>query len=226
MNSEIKTALLLIATGEKYWKYIDPLLASAETYLFPHEAILWTDSPYAHKVRARFSKQPLGFPGETLHRYHTFLEQRDLLASYDFLMYCDIDMLFVRLCDAASIVSDGITATLHPGYVGTPGTPDRNPGSTAYIPVGIQNKYFCGGFNGGTAESFLRMANYIKIRIDQDTQNGVMAIWHDESHLNHYLYHNPPARILGPEYCYPEGCDGRYAGNSIGPPKLIALTKT
>lgn len=222
----MKTALLLIATGEKYWKYIDPLLESAEKYLFPHEVILWTDSPYAHKVRTRISKQALGFPGETLHRYHTFLEQRDLLASYDFLMYVDIDMLFVSLCDSTCLISGGITACLHPGYVGTSGTPERNPASRAYIPNHATNKYFCGGFNGGLTKSFLWMAEHIKECVNIDAANGITARWHDESHLNSFLYYNnPPARILGPEYCYPEGCNGVYAGNQIGSPKLIALDK-
>jgi hypothetical protein len=220
----MKTALLLIATGEKYHRYIDPLLASAETCLFPHDAVLWTDSPKRYCPQ-QFQKVGLGFPGETLHRYHTFLEQRNLLASYDFLMWVDIDMFFVSLWDVASVVSDGIAACLHPGYIGTCGTPERNPRSTAYIPVGTQNSYFCGGFVGGKTDSFLQMAEVIKKNVDIDTKNGIMATWHDESQLNRYLLDNPPARILGPEFCYPEGCDGTYAGNQIGPPKLIALTK-
>ena len=221
----MKTALLVIATGEKYWQYIDQLLASAAACLFPHDVVLWTDSPKRY-CQQQFQKVGLGFPGETLHRYHTFLEQRGLLESYDFLIYADIDMLFVCSFNVASIVSDGITATLHPGYVGICGTPDRNPASTAYIPVGTQNKYFCGGFNGGKTESFLTMAEIIKKNIDTDTQNGVMAVWHDESHLNRYLLDNPPARILGPEYCYPEGCERNYVGHMLGEPKLIALTKS
>jgi len=220
------TALLLIATGEKYHKYIDPLLASARTYFVPHTPILWSDRMFGME-RPRFAKDNEGFPNTTLHRYHTFLEHRRVLECYDYLFYCDIDMLFVSPVMQDDIFSDGITATLHPGYIGTTGTPERNPASKAYIPRHATNKYFCGGFNGGLTKDFLWMAEHIKECVDMDAANGITAVWHDESHLNSFLYYNnPPARILGPEFCYPEGCDGRYANNPIGPPKLIALTKT
>lgn len=222
----MRTALLLIATGEKYWQYINPLLASARAYFIPHNPILWTDYPEMRAdVNVQLFKKPVGYPNETLYRYHTFLEQRGLLEPYDYIFYCDIDMLFAAPITEDEILSDGITATLHPGYIGGVGTPDRNVDSMAFLPLGIRNKYFCGGFNGGTTESFLKMAREIKRDVDDDTSRNVMAVWHDESHLNRYLYDNPPARILGPEFCYPEGCQGVYAGHQIGEPKLIALTK-
>ena len=44
--------------------------------------------------------------------------------------------------------------------MGTNGTPETNPLSTAYCPF-VRN-YFCGGFNGGTSQAFLKMAETIK----------------------------------------------------------------
>ena len=220
----MKTALLVIATGEKYHKYIDPLIASAQQYLFPHDVILWTDSPAWHTSR-QLHRIGKGFPYETLHRYHTFMEACRLLNQYDFLLYSDVDMLFTSHIREEDVVSSGITATLHPGYVGRVGTPERRSSSYAYIPPDAQNKYFCGGFNGGRRNDFIAMSASIKSAIDADAHGNIVAVWHDESHLNEYLYRDPPARILGPEYCYPEGCGGTYAGTQIGPPKLVALTK-
>lgn len=229
----MKTALLVIATGEKYCRYIDPLLDSARRYLFPHDSILWTDSPNSHSVNWKIPKASLGYPRETLYRYHTFLESRDILEHYDFLMYCDVDMRFVSRVTEGEIFSDSITATEHPGYVGMNGTPERNPESAAYCPI-VRN-YFCGGFNGGTTETFLKMSEMIAAAVDLDTRNGIKAIWNDESHLNRYLYDNPPARILSPSFCYPESeynrpggyysAIWRSAGRDKIEPKLLALDK-
>jgi hypothetical protein len=220
----MNTALFVIATGEKYHKYIDPLLASARTHFVPHVPFLWTDAPELHNA-FQFHLDNEGYPGTTLHRYHTFLKYKEIITGYDYVFYCDIDMLFVAPIAGEEIFADGITATLHPGYVGKTGTPERRLESFARIPNEANNKYFCGGFIGGKGESFLRMAEEIANNVDCDAKSGITAVWHDESHSNWYLYHNPPARILGPEYCYPEGCEGVYAGTQIGPPKLVALTK-
>src|SRR6202030_77917 len=127
----MKTALLVIATGEKYHQYIEPLIESARKFLFPHDVILWTDCNWLHSVAYQFTKKGLGYPGETLHRYHTFLSQESLLQSYDNLFYCDVDMSWVAPVKEEEILSDGITATLHPGYVGKVGTPERRPESKA-----------------------------------------------------------------------------------------------
>jgi len=36
--------------------------------------------------------------------------------------------------------------------------------------------------------------------------NDVMAVWHDESHLNKYaVEHEAEIKPLSPAYCYPEG---------------------
>src|SRR5665213_1550852 len=222
----MKVAILLIATGEKYHQYIDPYLESAEKFLFPHDAILWTDSPMAHRVRHRFTKEAFGYPDETLMRYHTFLEQMPTLFEYDFLLYSDVDMLWAAPVTEDEVVSNGITATLHPGYVGRVGTPERRPQSMAYIPLGTQNKYFCGGFNGGTVQAFTSMAIYIKSCVEIDARKGITPVWHDESYLNRYLLDYPPARILTPSFCWPEGCDGKYTSwTESYPAKLVALTK-
>jgi histo-blood group ABO system transferase len=225
----MKTALLVIATGVKYEKYVKPLLYSAKKFFVEHDAILWNDCGHILFGDANnISKEPLGYPGETLHRYHTFLTYTNLLRRYDQLFYCDVDMLFVAPV-GEEIFSDGITATEHPGYTGLSGDPERNPLSTAYLPN--PRTYFCGGFIGGATEAFLRMAETIKMNVDIDKENGVMARWHDESHSNRYLYDNPPAKILTPSYCYPDVKNDYYhkiwerAGRPIYEPKLLALTK-
>ena len=221
----MKVAILLIATGEKYHQYIYPFIKSAKQYLFPHDILLWTDSDVEY-VEHQFKKEAFGYPDETLMRYHTFLEQMPTLFEYDFLLYSDVDMLWVAPVTEDDIISSGITACLHPGYVGKVGTPERRPQSMACIPLGTENKYFCGGFNGGTTQAFTSMAIYIKSCIEIDARNEIVPVWHDESYLNRYLLDYPPARVLTPSFCWPEGCEGNYCDwPESYPAKLVALTK-
>jgi hypothetical protein len=225
----MKTALLVIATGERYHQYVNPLLESAKEFFVEHDAFLWADELIPSIAKFQLQKYALGFPNETLYRYHTFFEQYQFLEKYDYLFYIDVDMRFVAPV-GEEIFSDGITATLHPGYVGTPGTPERRAESMAVIPQGSNNRYFCGGFNGGTSGHFLRMAQAIKGAVDEDASRGITAIWHDESHLNRYLYLNGPTKVLDPSYCYPENAGPYYtskwkAAGLIVTPKILALTK-
>jgi histo-blood group ABO system transferase len=222
-------ALLVIATGPIYLEYARNMLKSAKEYFPAHDVILFTD--VETEIRStgiiNYHSEYSGFPMSTLMRYHLFLKAEVDLLKYDHVFYVDADMKFVAPIHPEEILSDGITATLHPGYVGKVGTPERRPESRAYIPINATNKYFCGGFNGGATGHFLWMAGHIKTHIDEDLANGITAVWHDESHLNAFLYYNcPPARVLTPSFCWPEGCQGKYdSWTESYEPKLVALTK-
>lgn len=230
MGKEVTTALVLIATGEKYHRFIRPLVGSADTFFVPHTTFLFTDSPEDYGV-TQFPHENLGYPLATLKRYHTFLTQRERLSKFDYVFYIDIDALFVSPV-GPEIFGSGITATKHQAYHRGGYDLEENKQSTAYLPSVRQ--YFCGGFNGGTSVSFLRMAEVIARNVDVDLANGVVAKWHDESHLNKYLEENPPSRVLDHGYCYSEGsaaCRAYYPkqwgcawGNDVTP-KILALDK-
>ena len=197
----MNTALLLIATGEKYWPYAKPMIDSAKQFFVPHETILFTDCPESLGADFRAYQKNSGFPETTLKRYHTFLGLRDVLEhDFSYLFYIDIDAIFVRPV-GEEIFSGGITATLHHNKNWRALLED-NPRSTAYT-ESVQN-YYCGGFNGGTSSAYLEMAGAIAAAVDEDEDRGIIAKWHDESHLNKYLAIHPPTKILTSDYCYPE----------------------
>jgi histo-blood group ABO system transferase len=101
---------------------------------------------------------------------------------------------------------------------------DRNPESLAYVPVGQGKMYYAGGFNGGKSEVFMKMAAQIADNVLIDQEKGIVALWHDESHMNRYLIDNPPTLTLDPNYCFAE----EFIGSSQYPykePKIIALKK-
>jgi hypothetical protein len=150
--------------------------------------------------------------------------------NYDSVYYCDVDMTFVSRIGGDDISVKGIVATEHPGYVGEGGPVEKRIESTAFLE--ICQPYFAGGFVGGSTEEFLKMSKAIAANIDEDRRYGILAIWHDESHLNKYLHDNPPARILGPEFCSPATSESKYyqeilekAGREAHEPKLQVIHK-
>ena len=98
-------------------------------------------------------------------------------------------------------------------------TYERNPLSTACIPYDAHpNHYFAGGFQGGRSKDYLELCVKISYNINTDMNNGIIAKWHDESHLNKYFYEDTPDKVLTSDYCTPEGKQKHTT-------KIIALNK-
>jgi hypothetical protein len=216
--------LMTIATGASYRSYAGDMMNSASTYWPEADRLVFTDKPGlawgGHSIRT----EAKGYPNETLYRYHTMLGAEDILSQYDHLFYADADMLFVDQVE--DITTLGLVATQHPGYVGRPGTPETRKESTAYSPWQA-SEYFCGGFQGGDYFSYTSAMKSMRNRIDTDTRNGITAVWHDESHWNATLSMVPPAKILTPSYCYPEGYAGQYGWEpNRFRPIVVALDKS
>jgi len=219
----MKIGLLIIATG-KYGRFVRPLLSSAKKHFLKDHKVtyyVFTDdvsilsAPDENIIPVFKEHKP--WPHATLSRYETFHNNSELLSKEEYLFYCDADMRF------ASTVGDEIlgdmVATIHPGFLGKRGTPETRKESLACVAPLEEMTYFAGGFNGGTSENFLQMSKTIAKNINIDMDNDIIAIWHDESHMNRYFIDNNPTNILSPSYCYPESCDLPYEG------KLLALDK-
>lgn len=231
----MRTALIVIAMGEIYWKYAENLIASAKRFFIPHDVFLFTDRVTLFNVEKQIDVPPLGFTMATLMRYHWVCMEREALLKYDNIFYSDADMLFVSPVIEEDVLSNGIAATEHPGYIERSDLPEyeSNTLSTAYLKRA--RVYLCGGgLNGGTSEAYLKMADVIRANVNTDLSNRIIAKWYDESHLNRYCYDNPPARILSPAFCYPDAEGYRTAWAKVRGvgypktviPKLRALEKT
>lgn len=218
-----RVGLFIVATG-RYIQFIPALIQSAEKYFLPdHDRvfIVFTDHmeqlPQQRNVIGVYQDR-LGWPGDTLLRCKMYYDQRLVCQKFDYIYACDADFLFVDTV-GEEILGKRV-AVLHPGYVGSKGTPEKNPKSTAYIgDSDNQQHYFAGGFYGGEGEEFIMINAYMLKNILKDLRNGLIAIWHDESHLNKYFVHNPPTIILSPSYCYPENLKMDYH------PRILALLK-
>lgn len=212
--------LLVVATG-KYIQFVEPLINSANKHFCPGHQItyfIFTDgqAPKAENIVSIYQKR-LGWPFDTMMRMDMYARQKELLQQMDYLFACDADMLFVDTV-GNEILGD-LVATQHPGYVGQRGTYETRNISTAYISPREGNMYFAGGFYGGKATHVLAMAEAITKNIKTDLEKNIVAVWHDESHLNRYFIDHKPTVILNPSYCYPESWNLPY------PKKLLALDK-
>lgn len=219
-----RVGLLLISTG-RYHHFIQPLISSADEHFLKDCEVfyfLYTDSKERYNSKREIvyiDKAHLAWPGPTLYRYNTFVSSKEILSDYklDYLFYSDIDMLFVDEV-GSEILSDRVV-TVHPGFQGARGTPEYRTQSLACVYPYENMTYFAGGFNGGSFENFMNMSTYIDKNIQTDYQNGIIAIWHDESHLNRYMIDNKPTLVLDPGYCYGESMNIPYKK------RLLALDK-
>ncbi|XP_012663652.1 histo-blood group ABO system transferase-like [Otolemur garnettii] len=131
--------------------------------------------------------------------------ERRFLGEVDYLVCVDVDMRF-RDHVGVEILSP-LFGTLHPGYYRSPREAfpyERRPQSQAYIPRDEGDFYYLGGFFGGSTREVQRLTRACHQAMTADRAKGVEAVWHDESHLNWYLLHHKPTRVLSPEYLWDE----------------------
>lgn len=80
---------------------------------------------------------------------------------------------------------------------------ESNPRSRAFVGEEQRSVYVCGGVWFGQTAAILQMSEVLAQRTDEDLAAGLVAKWHDESHLNWYLAHTD-ATLLAPSYCFEE----------------------
>lgn len=203
----MKVGLLIIATN-RYNDFLQPLITSADEFLLVgHDVTYFIFSNEDIQIQTgrkvvKTNVEHAPWPWMTLGRYFIFERFSVLMEDMDYLFYCDADMRFVG-CVGDEILSERV-ATQHPGYKGTRGTPETRPQSTACVHSNEQMQYFAGGFNGGTLSEYLKMTYTISKNIRTDLEREIIAVWHDESHMNRYFIDNTPTKILDPSYCCPE----------------------
>lgn len=224
----MKVCILTIATN-KYINFVQSLYDSiAEKFLVDAEinCLLFTDHEVESSDNVRvhhIDHEPWPIP--TLKRYNYFVREKEFILQHDYCFYIDADMR-VKSFVGEEMLGD-LVATMHP-YQSFNSiqemTYDRNPKCLAYVKPGDEGQhYYAGGFNGGKTEKFLEMSEVIADRVMKDLDNGIIALWHDESHMNRYLIDNPPTVSLTPSYVFAE----EQMNNPSYPyePKIVALKK-
>lgn len=206
----VKIAVLYIATG-RYTVFWNDFYQSCEKnfvsgaekeyFIFTDaQKIDFEDQQNVHRV----FQNKLGWPYDTLMRFEMFLRVEEELQKCDYIFFFNSNTQFVRKVSAAEILPgdehDGLTAATF-NWKKERFTYERNPLSTAYIPEGEGDYYFRGGVNGGKCAAYLQMIKTLEQNIKKDLENNIVAVWHDESHINHYLLNRKPL-VLSENYCF------------------------
>ena len=218
-------AILYICTG-RYDVFFPEFYQTAEQLFLNNHTIhyfVFTDSTtltqqYKETTNITFIHQnKLGWPYDTLMRYEMFLKSKHLFEKFDYIFYLNANYIFKQPVGDEFLPLDnneenGLIAVIHPGFYQQHSrfsgsrpykyTYETNPASLAYIPECV---YVCGGVNGGVASSALKMFTELAKRIQTDQNNGIIAVWHDESHHNRYVYElDYKVKLLPPDYAFPE----------------------
>ena len=215
-QTAVNIAVLYICTG-RFTLFWPEFFASCEEFFFQGERkeyVVFTDRPLAPcppGIVHRIEQAQLGWPHDTLQRFSLFVGQADRLRNFDLVFFCNANVEFLRPVGREILPDnpDALIVTRHPGYADG----DRrrfpyedDPRSLACVPPDRGEVYVCGGFNGGYAPAYLRMAAALDANIRADMQAGIVARWHDESHLNRYILDNP-YHLLPESYCRPQFSD-------------------
>jgi len=206
----MNVGFITVATG-KYVEFLGKLVPSLFNHVLSKHDVaifIFTDSNIDHltsKYKAiKINHKKLGWPLDTLMRFHAICSHEEKLAFQDVLYYIDADMEAVASVGDEILPDNDLVAVLHPGYVNSREKPyERNLISTAYVERGKISDYYQGCLYGGMKTKFLDMCHTLKANIDRDFKKGYIARWHDESHINRYFIDHPP-KSLPPMYAYPE----------------------
>ena len=209
----MKVAILYICTG-KYNQFFPDFYQSCEKFFLKGiadvEYFVFTDNINLSKQSNvhLIQKECRGFPLDSLFRFEMFLSIEDRLRCFDYCFFFNANMLFVAPIGQEFIpIKEKLMAVTHPGFYRRPSflyPYERNRKSTAYIrPFKSSYKYFMGSLNGGKTEDYLELVKICAQNTREDYQNGIIALVHDESHLNKYLSETN-CLALSPAYAYPE----------------------
>ncbi|MBP8789835.1 MAG: hypothetical protein KBH01_00225 [Breznakibacter sp.] len=210
-----KVAILYICTGRYkiFWK---DFFDSCEQFFlneFRKEYFVFSDSDDLNDqgcVRIHLiPENQKEWPFATLYRFKMFASIKEQLKNFDYIFFFNANMRFLEVIGSEILPSkeEGLLVVKHPGYYNKSReefTYEKNPESLAFIPEDRGEAYFMGGFNGGRADDYLKMILSLDVNIDKDYEKGIIAVWHDESHLNRYILDYNP-KVLGAAYGCPEG---------------------
>ena len=227
-----KIAICIVATG-KYIDFAKALIKSGERFLLPRHRVTYfvfsdtqIQSPNVIWIYQKHEKWPFS----TLLRFEMYAKQKEAFETFDYIFAIDADMLCV------SQVGDELlherVATTHPGFAiprkGVTPAFDSIAASKAYIPPSARGGvYFAGALFGGSRRAFIELIDICIQNINEDLKKGIIALYHDESHLNWYFRKYPPTKILSPSYCYTSSREKAEEWLIYGrfKPKILCLEK-
>lgn len=212
-HSNKKIGIFYICTG-RYSIFWEKFYLSAEKHFcpgVPKQYFVFTDqeiSPKDDNVKVIYQER-LGWPFDTLKRFHLFKNIKDDAMKCDYLYFFNANMIFLRDVMPWQIFpseEEQIVVTRHPFYYeGASGGPfETNKVSAAYIDSKDAKWYVAGGLSGGISKYYYELGDKIIETVDADLKIDHITPWWDESHLNFHIAHREHYKVLHPGFICPD----------------------
>lgn len=150
----------------------------------------------------------LQWPFITLYRFKFMVSILKELESFDNIFFIDADLWATNPVSEEELPLDkSLIGVQHPGFVGKIGTFETDTRSHSNIFDGYYDlsSYRQGCFWGGKSMEVLKMVKQLDQLVDDDLQKDVVAVWHDESHMNKYfLLNHEKVHTLHPGFAQPQ----------------------
>ena len=219
----MKIAVLYICTGS-YNKFFNGFYQSCEQYFLKGKAdkeyFVWTDDNSIAEGKGNvhvIHKECAGFPADSLFRFEYFLQAENALRHFDYIYFFNANAEIKQVVGEELLPDEtGLAMGLWYSQEKPWWSPwrlfnlpafycyERNKKSLAYIPpFGKDYKEFMGGINGGRTNEYLQMVRTLAKNIRDDYNRGIIAVAHDQSHINAYM-RSHKCKIIPKEYCWPE----------------------
>lgn len=232
----MKVAVIFIGTGT-YLNFLPKWYESCEEYLLPNvekKYLIFTDGEIPEKPNNAivYNQEHLEWPFITLYRFKTIQKSFDDVSDCDWILFLDADMRVVDVVDESDLIDDskkyiGVHHPCHfmqmPPHTQFPGAFETNPLSKASVEEDDDlSVYFQGCLWGGKIPYVLDMIKELDHRTDEDYNNNIIAVWHDESHLNKfYVQNRDDVHVVSPSCAYPE----IFSEACSFEPKIVHLAK-
>ncbi|XP_036957095.1 alpha-1,3-galactosyltransferase 2-like isoform X2 [Acanthopagrus latus] len=214
-NEGTSVALTVFAVGRYLEAYLETFLNSSEQHFMlglPVTYYVFTDLPEKmpdiklapqRSIKVIKVERHSRWQDVSMMRMKTISEviESDIRHHCTHVFCFDVDQVFTGRFGSEA-VGDSV-ALLHAYFYRLPRnlyTYDRNPKSKAYMEVG--DFYYHAAVFGGSWKWVKALTEACYQGIMEDKKNKVEALWHDESHLNKYMWLHKPSRVLSPEYCW------------------------
>lgn len=212
MEAKKRVAICFIGTN-KYLNFFETFYRSIKKLFLPDcekTIFLFTDGPvceYPDVKTVAIEHQP--WPFITLQRFETILKVEQELKEFDWFVYLDADMLVNTKISFADFFNTEKKwfGVQHPGFLNGGGTFEFRKKSKAAVNPATDDisTYWQGCLWGGKIEPVIELCKELSSRTNVDLQNNLIAIWHDESHLNKFYIENKQhVHTLNAGFAYPE----------------------
>ena len=231
----MKVAICFIGTG-KYLNFLPKYYENIQEYFLPgveKTFLVFTDGEgdFPEDVKV-YQQEHLEWPYITLKRFEIIQKAKEEIEKNDWFVFIDADALVVDKITEEKFFDEtkpffGVHHPCHflkmPPHNKFPGSLETNPLSKACVDEDADfSVYYQGCLWGGKVPDILNMMEELDKRTKDDLSREVVAVWHDESHLNKFFIENKDSvNVLGPEYAYPEV----FAGYCEFEPRIVHLAK-